>query len=200
MGAEREDALMQRAKRAVAIISLLAVPALFPGTAARADSPSDSRAVFVPGNATTCGDVGLGSNTQVGSERNASASDTNVSGTVKPNQGSVQPGTGDELDVAIIGNAAVNAVVIHGGSGYNKYVDPNNLPPRLQPDQHYIPPLTGGGNVPTISHWFVCYSDASTPVPAGNVGIFGITGLAAVGLAIGSWVLRRRRTVRTSGQ
>jgi hypothetical protein len=43
------------------------------------------------------------------------------------------------------------------------YSNPSVLPPNLQPDQHYISPLNNGGNVPTISHWFVCYRTAPPP-------------------------------------
>jgi hypothetical protein len=60
----------------------------------------------------------------------------------------------------------IDAVVVKGGNGYNTYTDSTYLPPTLQPDQHYIPTLNNGGNVPTISHWFVCYhleSGAMTP-------------------------------------
>jgi hypothetical protein len=185
---------MRRISGRAISITLIAVPVLGIGAAAVADSPSDSRAVFYPGNVTTCGGVGLGSDKQIGAEGNRSAGNGSVSGTAKTNAGSVQPGTGEELDVATVGDTAVHAVVIHGGNGYNKYANADSLPPRLQPDQHYIAPLTNGGNVPTLSHWFVCYADASgTPVPAGTLGMFGITGLAAVGLALGALSSRRRR-------
>jgi hypothetical protein len=184
---------MRRISGRAISITLIAVPMLMVGAAAIADSPSDGRAVFYPGNVTTCGGVGLGSDKQIGAEGNKSAGNANVSGTVKTNAGSVQPGTGEELDVATAGDTEVHAVVIHGGKGYNKYADPAVLPPRLPPDQHYIAPLTNGGNVPTLSHWFVCYADAGTPVPAGTLGMFGITGLAAVGLALGALSSRRRR-------
>ena len=94
------------------------------------------------------------------------------------------------------GDTAVHAVVVHGGNGYNKYVDPNTLPPTLPPDQHYIAPLNGGGQIPTLSHWFVCYAASGTPVPVGTLGMFGVTGVAAVGLALSSLVRRRRRYLR----
>jgi hypothetical protein len=191
---------MRRISGRAISITLIAVPMLMVGAAAIADSPSDGRAVFYPGNVTTCGGVGLGSDKQIGAEGNKSAGNASVSGTAKVNAGSVQPGTGEELDVATIGDTAVHAVVIHGGNGYNKYADPSSLPPRLQPDQHYIAPLTNGGNVPTLSHWFVCYSAASgTPVPAGALGIFGFAGVAALGLALNSRARRRRRYVRGVG-
>jgi hypothetical protein len=178
---------------------LVAVPVLMFGVATVADSQSDERAVFTSGNETSCADVGFGDDTQMGVEGRKSKHDANVSGTIKPNAGSIQPGTGDELDVAIIGNAAVHAVVVKGGSANNKYVDPNVLPPQLQPDQHYIAPLTNSGEVPSISHWFVCYGASGTPVPTGALGMFGLTALAAVALVIGSQARRRKRSLRAIG-
>ncbi len=191
----REDARMRKISGRAIGVALIAVPVLGLGAAASADSPSDSRAAFTPGNVTTCGGVGLGSDKQLGAEGSTSASDGNVAGVVKTNAGSVQPGTGDELDVSIIGNAVPDAVVIHGGNGYNTYTGAN-LPPRLQPDQHYIAPENGGGNVPSFSHWFVCYANSSTTVPVGMVGMFGVTGAAAVALGLSSRARRRRRDVR----
>ena len=125
-----------------------------------ADSPSDPRATATDsGNVTTCSAVGLGTDTMVGSSSNTNASDAKVSGTVKTNAGSVQPGKGQELDVAITGtsNVVIDAVVVQDGNGYNTYTNPTYLPPTLPPDQHYIPTFNNGGNIPTISHWFVCY-------------------------------------------
>jgi hypothetical protein len=146
---------------AISAAALVAVGA----SSASADQASDPRAVFVDAaNVTTCEAIGLGSDTQIGSNTNANASDANVSGVVGTNSGSVQPGTGDEVNVTILGsNVVIDAVVVKGGNGYNKYVAPSVLPPALQPPQHYISPLNNGGNVPAISHWFVCYHLAETP-------------------------------------
>jgi hypothetical protein len=144
----------------------------FAGSAA-ADSASDSRATFVDAaNATTCAqasdavDGSFGADTQLPvSPDNANHADANVSGVVKTNAGSVQPGTGQELDVTLLAdNVVVDAVIVKGGNGYNVYLGPDAVPPALQPDQHYIAPFNGGGNVPAISHWFVCYHVADGPV------------------------------------
>src|SRR5262249_26297925 len=67
----------------------------------RAPLPSDARATFVLGNATTCAAVGFASDVQMGSGSNTSASDANVSGTVATNAGTTQPGTGQEVNVTI---------------------------------------------------------------------------------------------------
>jgi hypothetical protein len=134
-------------------------------------TPSDSRAGFFIGNAVTCGDVGFPRSINMGSPSNGDASDADVSGTVKTNAGTTQPGVGQELDVTIIGaNVVVDAVVVKGGDAYNVYSDPAVLPPALPPDQHYISPLNGGATVPAISHWFVCYH-LTTPPPVGSLTV-----------------------------
>jgi hypothetical protein len=150
----------------------LPLVAATPASAALKDpAPSDPRATFVVGNVTTCAEVGFASDTQIGSGTNASAADANVSGTVKANAGAVQPGRGQELDVTIIGaNVVIDAVVVKGGPGFNVYSAPAFLPPALSPDQHYIAPLNGGGNVPDIGHWFVCYH-LTAPPPAGSLTV-----------------------------
>jgi hypothetical protein len=145
---------------ATALIALtsLALDVAGPITQAQAQSASDARATFVEGNATTCGEVGFGADVQDGSSSNSSASDANVAGTVKTNAGPTHTGEGQELDVAITGgNVVIDAVVVKGSDAYNLYTSSSVLPPALTPDQHYIPPFNGGGNIGVISHWFVCY-------------------------------------------
>jgi hypothetical protein len=100
----------------------------------------------------------------MGSSSNASASDSNVTGTVGPNTSPIQPGRGQELNVALLNtNVVIDAVVVKGSNGYNIYANPAVLPPTLSPPQHYISPLGDGLNVPAISHWFVCYHLATPP-------------------------------------
>jgi len=134
--------------------------------------PSDPRAIFVEGNVVTCAGVGAAGSIQVGSASNSNASDGNVAGTVAINTGPIQPGRGQELDVAILnpnpGVVVIDRVVVKGSNGFNIYADPAVLPPTLLPPQHYISPLTDGTNVPRISHWFVCYHLA-TPPPTGEL-------------------------------
>jgi hypothetical protein len=140
---------------------------------ATADSPSDERATFHDGNIQVgdCEGVGFPDSDFLGVDGNSSDSDSNVSGDVATNAGSVQPGTGQELNVTILGtNVVIDAVVVKGGNGYNVYDDPSVLPPALQPPQHYISPLNGGGNVPGISHWFVCYHTEEGPT-TGNLAV-----------------------------
>ena len=140
-------------------------------------TPSDPRAEFHLGNATTCADVDFPDSIQVGAAENNPASDPNVAGTVSPNSGSIQPGQGEEVNVTIIPpgtGVVIDAVMVKGGNGYNVYLDPDFLPPTLPPPQHYISPLNGPtgstGQVPDVSHWFICYHLA-TPPPAGSLTV-----------------------------
>ena len=134
-------------------------------------SASDPRAAFNSGNAVTCAQVGFAGANQLGAQGNATASDGNVTGTPAPNAGSIQPGTGEELNVTLLNpNAVIDAVVVKGGNGYNVYSNATFLPPTLPPPQHYISPFNGGGNVPALSHWFVCYH-LTTPPPSGSLTV-----------------------------
>ncbi len=134
-------------------------------------APSDPRADFVSGNVVTCAGAGIlpaqgVTIVQVGAPLNNSAADVNVSGTVSPH-----PGGGEEVNVTILGpNVVIDAVVVKGGDGYNIYSNPAVLPPALAPPQRYISPLVGTGNVPRISHWFICYHE-TTPLPTGTLRV-----------------------------
>jgi hypothetical protein len=153
-------------RRAVVVSSFFAFAAIAVGAgwqqvAGAAQSSSDSRASFVEGNATTCAGVGSPSDVQVGSSSNGNAGDAHIEGAVKTNAGTTRPGQGQELDVATTGSGfVIDAIIVKGGPAYNLYTSPSVLPPTLSPDQHYISPFNGGGNVPSISHWFVCYRAA----------------------------------------
>lgn len=182
---------MKRSLRA-RLVSVCSVAALaagmtiaFTGTAS-ADSASDPRATFVPQDGptvTTCEDAGLPADDMIiGADGNGSDSDDNLSGEVTDNDGDIQPGQGEELNVTIESdaNVVIDGVVVKAGNGYNLYTDPSVLPPALDPPQHYIAPLNGGGQVPNISHWFVCYHLAATisvekvVVPLAD-GVTGVT-------------------------
>jgi LPXTG-motif cell wall-anchored protein len=123
----------------------------------------------VAGNVVTCAGAGvIGANiVQVGAQQNNGASDPNVSGTV-----TAHAGGGEEINVTILGGATVviDAVIVKGGDGYNKYINPAVLPPALAPPQHYISPFVGDGNVPRISHWFICYH-LTDPLPTGTLQV-----------------------------
>jgi Domain of unknown function (DUF5979) len=135
-------------------------------------APSDPRAAFHDGNAVTCAQAGITTSTdQVGAHGDASASDGNVAGVPAPNTGPIQPGQGEELNVSVVPDVVVDGVVVKGGNGYNVYSNPQVLPPTLPPPQHYISPFNGGGNVPDLSHWFVCYHLTTPPPPVGSLTV-----------------------------
>jgi hypothetical protein len=79
---------------------------------------------------------------------------------------------GTTVNVADPQNGAViDAVVVKGGPAYNVYStssgsdNGNHVPPAENTPTEYISPLNGGGNVPTVSHWFICYHDGEAPPP-----------------------------------
>jgi hypothetical protein len=121
---------------------------------------SDRRANAFPlGSPKTCAAIGLRGDTQVGSTSDDDANDANVSGTVKTNEGPIQPGTGQEVDITITGpsDVVVDAVVVAGGFRHNVYRNAKYLPPALGPDQHYIAPFNIFHAIPGINYWFTCY-------------------------------------------
>jgi hypothetical protein len=127
--------------------------------------------MMVAGNVSTCTAAGFPGSIGMGSLTNTSASDANISGTVQTNTGSTHPGQGQEVQISITGvGVVIDAVIVKGGPAFNVYSDPSVVPPGLGPDQHYISPLNGGGNVPTISHWGVCYH-LTTPAPVGSLTV-----------------------------
>jgi hypothetical protein len=109
---------------------------------ASADTPSDPRAQFFSGNATTCADIGLGSST-------GTTGDANVQATVSAHQPE-----GEELNVVLGPNVVIDGILVKGGNGYNVY---SSAVPSM------ISPLNGGGNIPTISHFVVCYHLGTPP-------------------------------------
>ncbi|MDO3703289.1 DUF5979 domain-containing protein [Micromonospora sp. C28SCA-DRY-2] len=137
-----------------------------PGYAQLRAFPSDPRAEFHEGNATTCAQVGEADALQMGAPDDSDSADDFVAGTVESLP------QGQALNVAITpagvtGGVVVDAVVVKGSNGYNVYRDPAVLPPTLPPPQRYISPRTEGGNIPDISHWFVCYHTG--PLPSGSL-------------------------------
>jgi hypothetical protein len=102
--------------------------------------------------------VGFPDADQVGAPQNNAAGDANVTGTPGPNTGPIHTGQGEEVNVTITNpDVFIDAVVVKGGNGYNVYSNQQVLPPAVLAPQHYISPLNGGGNVPDLSHWFICY-------------------------------------------
>lgn len=131
----------------------LAVPAIA-SAASKVDnwSPSDTRAVAVGGNVVNCGQIGLGGSTTLFASGATPINSGDVSSTIT--------GGGALVNVTLAAGSAtvIDAIVVKGGPAHNVYSDPSVLPPVLNGGQAYKSPLNNGGNVPTISHWFLCVS------------------------------------------
>jgi len=154
-------------------IALASGAALFASAGvATAASPSDVRADFHGGNVVNCAQAGFpGSNTAFAN----GASGINSNGIIGTTTGGKEANISTPLPAGIV----IQAVVMKGGPAYNVYTATSgdglaNYTPLgvesanddgLASPQHYISPLNGGGNVPTISHWFVCFTGGETPPP-----------------------------------
>ena len=125
---------------ALALLGAAGVVAL--GGFAAADSPSDGRATFHDGNATTCADVGFAASTQTEGDANVTAVVSN------------HAGGGEEVNVTVVGAITIDAIVVKGGNGYNVY---SSAVPSM------IPPFNNGNQIPSISHFFICYHEGTTP-------------------------------------
>jgi hypothetical protein len=152
---------------AVALVAGLTV-ALTAGSAGAA-SPSDPRADFHSGNVVNCGQIGLPDDTLAFANGTGSIDDGNVSGVVVN-------GTTVNVDDPAPG-VVIHAVVVKGGPAYNVYstnsgTPPgNHVPPAEDLPTEYISPLNGGGNVPTVSHWFICYGGEVPPPETGSLAV-----------------------------
>jgi hypothetical protein len=116
-----------------AVVLALVVPAL-------AEGPSDPRASFFDGNVTSCADPNVGFPNSIQTE-----GDEHVDATITDHDPE-----GEELNVTIDAGFTIDAVVVKAGSAYNVYF--GNFP-------DMIGPLVGSGNIPVISHFFVCYHE-----------------------------------------
>lgn len=154
---KRERRLHGAWRSAVAVFASLAFTLLsvVPASAVPAPvaAPSDPRAQFVEGNATTCAQIGVDPAIQIGGAGSAAGADAYVSGTTREDR---------YVDLAITAAGAsagvvIDAVVVKGGDGFNLYTDPQVLPPVAAPPQGFFSPFVGAGNIARISHWFVCY-------------------------------------------
>ena len=106
--------------------------------------------VEVSGNVTTCAQVGYPGSTKLdGSITSGSGGNSLISYTVTDNKyvtlTSVDP------------SVTIQVVVVKGGDNYHLY-----NPPVVDMRS----PLNGGGNVPDLSHWYLCYTVATTTTTA----------------------------------
>jgi hypothetical protein len=107
----------------------------------------------------TCRGLGFNGDILLGSDTDHDADDPALGGTVTDNDGSVQHGYGQEVDLGTKGipDVVVDAVVVGGAGWYNTYRNPAYLPPGRGSKQHYIPPLDGDHHVSWVSYWYACY-------------------------------------------
>jgi hypothetical protein len=124
--------------------------------ASKSPPPSgDERATSYSGNVTTCGQIGLGDATQLGDDGSGALSQ----------DGFVVGSDGQNLDVtAVPADKQILALVVKGGDGFNLYGAGvfTSLPA-----SGLHAPLVGNPpkNIPTISHWFLCYGPADENPP-----------------------------------
>src|SRR4051794_1519881 len=136
---------------ATAIVPWLGAGAALAGASKPAPPAGDVRAVSHSGNVTTCAAAGFASgDLQVGADSAVGASASGFTVVVETNK--------QYLDItAIPDGMQVDGTVVKGGDGYNVY--PGTALTALHAPLVGNPPK----NVPTISHWFLCASEAPTP-------------------------------------
>lgn len=128
--------------------ALLALPlavglSLGAATAAHAAETADPRATAHDGNATTCADAGL--------------TGEDVTEHVTYERG--KPNEDQYLDITAVDDGVeVTGIVVKGSNGYNVYIPGEKGLGETPPWEDLRSPLTDSGNLPQISHWYVCGS------------------------------------------
>jgi hypothetical protein len=133
------------APRLLAVATLTAVTGLgLVGVAAAATGTEDDRATRHEGNVTTCAEAGLAGAKQLGGSTSGANQD-GITATVTD---------ATYLSYTTDGSVTVYGAVVKGGDAYNVY--PAGVTTDLRA------PLTDGGQIPQISHWFICYDVTGT--------------------------------------
>ncbi|TKG58709.1 hypothetical protein FCN18_37605 [Prauserella endophytica] len=134
--------------RAVVVAALTAGLLVGSAVSASATAHEDPRAEIGEGNATTCEHAGLdgdlidkGVLTYEGGKHNV---DQYVTITDVP------------------GNVTVTGIVVKGGDRHNVYEPGKRGLPTTPPWTDLRSPLNKGGNIPAISHWYVCGVETTT--------------------------------------
>ena len=159
----------RRARRAVggALLTAALIGGAFAATTAWAGEPggvSDQRATLVQGNVQTCADIGFPTASQLdsGGQPQASGTQTSTPDGLITVTISDRVGGGQRLDIVNLG-ATILGTAVKAGNAYNQY--PGNVLTDL------IGPFVGqNNNVPTISHWILCYGPGD---PGGGGGAAG---------------------------
>lgn len=140
---------------AAGVPAILAVTVVVLGmtvwAAAEEPPPSgDTRAISHAGNASDCAGAGLAG------EALAEWSDEGKDTANVTFEGG-EPERDQYLTILDVADGfTVSGIVIKGGDGYNVYVPGARGLPSDPPWRDLNAPLVGNGNVPQISHWFVC--------------------------------------------
>ena len=152
----------------VAASTVLAFSATTAGATKDKPAPTtdDSRALASPGNARDCADIGIDDATYF-------AKGEKLEGLGYAVQGN--GGTTVTLN-RLPDGVTLTAIVVKGGDAYNLYNPGERGLGESLPYENLRSPLVGQGNVPTISHWFVCGTqtapvtceDGSTPGDDGS--------------------------------
>lgn len=98
------------------------------------------------GNVTTCAQVGFTSSLQYKGDTKSSVDVTDAFTATVTSDKFV---TITNIDPGI----SIQAIVLKGGNNYKVYPTPTT---------NMQSPLNGGGNIPDLSHWFVCYTGSPT--------------------------------------
>lgn len=140
---------------AIVVAMIGAVAVALAASTASADPAPEPR--FVEGNVTTCEEAGLTGEVLFGSSPDYPSNPAAGSGTVS--------GDGTTLDVTINEGFTASGIVVKGGPDTNVYDGPFVGPTTVEGMQS---PPVGQGNIPEISHWFVCGTE-TTPSPSPTV-------------------------------
>jgi len=158
----------------------------------------------IPGNPTTCAAAGIGGEILLSGVDSDGDSGDAGTGTVSDDN--------KTLTVTINPGFTATGIVVKGGPDANLFTGPFVGPITIEGMQS---PLNPGGNIPDISHWFVCgMASMTTTTPptttvtvttttAAGLPVTGpaTTGLVAAGVALVAggattlFLLRRRRAV-----
>ena len=152
--ANTNSATFRRLARALAAVGvILAGIGVIPPAASATPTPiEDPRATVVAGNVTTCSAVGYASDLQLGADSSSGGSASDI----------VVTNDGIYLQVTNGGTYVIDVVIVKGGPAYNVY--PGTVTSNLRS------PVNGGGSIPAISHWFLCYhaGDPATTTTTGD--------------------------------
>lgn len=127
-----------------------AVTAALAATTANAQPPTPR---VVEGNVTTCAEAGLSGEILFGSSPDYVSNPTIGTGTVSG---------GTTLDVTLNPGFTASGIVVKGGPDTNVYDGPFVGPITIT---GMTSPPNPGGQIPEISHWFVCGGESMSPTP-----------------------------------